>query len=130
MLECLILKRLLTVLATILCILIVLGDVLVVQPPFMFTSMSVNHEVNDTNLSSMTTTATDLTNSSVIVTKTVEEAETVMARQGGQGYTYWVGVGLVLFAGFVAALANVVQVILIKEKSSITTNHHVIIGGI
>ena len=78
----------------------------------------------------MTTTATDLTNSSVIVTKTVEEAETVMPMQSGQGYTYWVGVGLVLFAGFVAALANVVQVILIKEKSSITTNHHVIIGGV
>merc|ERR1719433_1308328 len=84
MLECLILKRPLTVLATIICILIVLGDVLVVQPPFIFTSMSVNHEVNDTNLSSMTTTATDLTNSSVIVTKTVEEAETVMASQSGQ----------------------------------------------
>ena len=52
-----------------------------------------------------------------------------MARQSGHGYTYWVGVGLVLYAGLAAALANVVQVILIKEKSSITTNHHVIIGG-
>ena len=78
----------------------------------------------------MTTTATDLTNSSVIVTKTVEETETVMARQSGHGYTYWVGVGLVLYAGLAAALANVVQVILIKEKSSIMTNHHVIIVGI
>ena len=73
-------------------------------------------------------TTTDLTNTSVIVTKAVE-AETVLSRESGHGYTYWVGVGLVLYAGFVAALANVVQVILIKEKSSITTNHHVIIGG-
>ena len=77
----------------------------------------------------MTTTATDLTNTSVIVTKAVE-AETVMSRESGHGYTYWVGVGLVLYAGLAAALANVVQVILIKEKSSITTNHHVIIGGV
>ena len=73
-------------------------------------------------------TTTDLTNTSVIVTKAVE-AETVLSRESGHGYTYWVGVGLVLYAGLAAALANVVQVILIKEKSSITTNHHVIIGG-
>ena len=73
-------------------------------------------------------TTTDLTNTSVFPTKTVE-AETVLSRQSGHGYTYWVGVGLVLYAGLAAALANVVQVILIKEKSSITTNHHVIIGG-
>ena len=77
----------------------------------------------------MTTTASDLTNTSIIVTKTVEEAETVMARESGHGYTYWVGVGLALYTGLSAALANVVQMILIKEKSSITTNHHVIIGG-
>ena len=77
----------------------------------------------------MTTTATDLKNTSVIVTKKVSEAETVMSRERGHGYTYWVGVGLVLYTGLSAALANVVQVILIKEKSSITTNHHVIIGG-
>ena len=74
-------------------------------------------------------TTTDLTNTSVIVTKAVE-AETVLSRESGHGYTYWVGVGLVLYAGLAAALANVVQVILIKEKSSITTNHHVIIGGV
>ena len=78
----------------------------------------------------MTTTATDLTNTSVIVTKTVEEAETVLSRESGHGYTYWVGVGLALYTGLSAALANVVQMILIKEKSSITTNHHVIIGGV
>ena len=77
----------------------------------------------------MTTTATDLTNTSVIVTKKVSEAETVLSRESGLGYTYWVGVGLVLYTGLSAALANVVQMILIKEKSSITTNHHVIIGG-
>ena len=100
-----------------------------VQPPFIFTSTSVHDEAKrlNTNLSSITTT--DLTNTSVIVTKAVE-AETVMSRESGHGYTYWVGVGLVLYAGLAAALANVVQVILIKEKSSITTNHHVIIGGI
>ena len=73
-------------------------------------------------------TTTDLTNTSVIVTKAVE-AETVLSRESGHGYTYGGGVGLVLYAGLAAALANVVQVILIKEKSSITTNHHVIIGG-
>ena len=72
---------------------------------------------------------TDITNTSVFATKTVVEAETVMSRESNNGYTYWVGVGLVLYAGLAAALANVVQVILIKEKSSITTNHHVIIGG-
>ena len=77
----------------------------------------------------MTTTATDLTNTSVIVTKKVSEAETVLSRESGHGYTYWVGVGLALYTGLSAALANVVQMILIKEKSSITTNHHVIIGG-
>ena len=73
-------------------------------------------------------TTTDLTNTSVFPTKTVE-AETVLSRQSGHGYTYWVGVGLALYTGLSAALANVVQMILIKEKSSITTNHHVIIGG-
>ena len=53
----------------------------------------------------------------------------MLSRESSHSYTYWVGVGLVLYAGLAAALANVVQVILIKEKSSITTNHHVIIGG-
>ena len=73
-------------------------------------------------------TRTNLTNTSAIVTKPVD-AETVLSRESGHGYTYWVGVGLVLYAGLAAALATVVQVILIKEKSSITTNHHVITGG-
>ena len=53
----------------------------------------------------------------------------MMTSQSGHGYKYWLGVGLVLYAGLASALANVVQVILIKEKSNITTNHHVIIGG-
>ena len=70
---------------------------------------------------------TGLTDTSVLVTKTVEDL--VITSQSDHSYKYWAGVGLVLYAGLASALANVVQVILIKEESSITTNHHVIIGG-
>ena len=52
-----------------------------------------------------------------------------MTSHSGHSFKYWIGVSLVLYAGLAAALANVVQVILIKEKSNITTSHHVIIGG-
>ena len=72
-------------------------------------------------------TTSDNADTSVFVTKTVEDD--VMTSHSGHGYKYWLGVGLVLYAGLASALANVVQVILIKEKSNITTNHHVIIGG-
>ena len=72
-------------------------------------------------------TTSDISDTSVSVTKTVEDV--VMTSHSGHGYKYWLGVGLVLYAGLASALANVVQVILIKEKSNITTNHHVIIGG-
>ena len=72
-------------------------------------------------------TTSDIAATSVFATKTVEDV--VMTSQSGHGYKYWLGVGLVLYAGLASALANVVQVILIKEKSNITTNHHVFIGG-
>lgn len=97
-----------------------------VQPPFLFPSVTINEEITTakTTFSPQTTVPTD---TSVLVTRTVEDL--AMTRQSGHGYKYWVGVGLVLYAGLASALANVVQVILIKEESSITTNHHVIIGG-
>ena len=104
----------------------VVGDILVVQPPFLFPSLTINEEITAANTTFYTQT-TDPTDTSVLVTRTVEDL--AMTRQSGHGYQYWVGVGLVLYAGLASALANVVQVILIKEESSITTNHHVIIGG-
>ena len=97
-----------------------------VQPPFLFPAATINEESRSANFSSQMTTS-DLTDTSVFVTKTVEDV--MMTSQSGHGYKYWLGVGLVLYAGLASALANVVQVILIKEKSNITTNHHVIIGG-
>ena len=97
-----------------------------VQPPFLFPSASINEESRTSNFSSQTTTS-GITDTSVSVTKTVEDV--VITSHSGHGYKYWLGVGLVLYAGLASALANVVQVILIKEKSNITTNHHVIIGG-
>ena len=101
----------------------VVGDILVVQPPFLFPAAIINEERTTVNANF----STDLTDTSVFVTKTIED--TVMTTKGGHSYKYWLGVGLVLYAGLASALANVVQVTLIKEKSNITTNHHVIIGG-
>ena len=72
---------------------------------------------------------TGLTDTSVLVTKTVEDLAMMSSHQSDYGYKYWAGVGLVLYAGLASALANVVQITLIREESIITTNHHVIIGG-
>ena len=98
-----------------------------VQPPFLFPSVPINEEITtaNTNFSSLMTTG--LTDTSVLVTKTVEDL--AMSSQSDYGYKYWAGVGLVLYAGLASALANVVQITLIREESIITTNHHVIIGG-
>ena len=98
-----------------------------VQPPFLFPSVTINEEITATANITLSTQTAVPTDTSVLVTRTVEDL--AMTRQSGHGYKYWVGVGLVLYAGLASALANVVQVILIKEESSITTNHHVIIGG-
>jgi len=78
-----VLKRTLTVLSICLCLFIVIGDVLVVQPPFIF------GEDNDLN---------NTTNSSMMM-------ETESEKQGNM---YYLGVGLCVYAAASGALANVV----------------------
>jgi len=81
-LDRIVLKRLLTILSVSLCFLIVLGDVLVVQPPFIFGEEDTKNE----------------TSSNV----KMEEAS-----QKKRGQYYYVGVGLCVYAAAAAAMANV-----------------------
>ena len=81
-LDRIVLKRLLTILSVSLCFLIVLGDVLVVQPPFIFGEEDTKNE----------------TSSNV----KMEEAS-----QKKRGQYYYVGVGLCVYAAAAAAMSNV-----------------------
>lgn len=99
-LEAIFLKHSLTIFTVILCFLIVGGDVLVVQPDFIF---------NSTTLSNETLTAT------------------VLPEHNGP--SYFIGVGLSFYAAFVCALANIIQIMAsrlssTKDKNS---NHHMML---
>lgn len=92
-LDRIVLKRLLTFLSVGLCFLIVVGDVLVVQPPFIF-GEDENIETSKALLS---------------------EEETGNTKRGGN---YYVGVGLGIYAAAAGAVANVTAAKCSKKKIS------------
>jgi len=103
----LIIKKPLTLLSIVLCIFIVCGDMLVVQPSFLFG--------NDDNNN---TTASD----------NITEEEDVAVRHS---MNYPVGVGLCLYAAGAISLANVVQVFIINDVNvKLSTNHFMLTTGV
>jgi drug/metabolite transporter (DMT)-like permease len=100
-----VLKRLLTFLSICLCLLIVLGDVLVVQPPFIF-----GEEDSVTN-----TTSNSL--------KPLEE-ETILEKHG---QFYYLGVALCFYAAAAGAVANVVGAQC--NKMNISTSQLMLVSG-
>merc|ERR1711983_575833 len=100
-LESLILKRPMTVLSVFLCISIVGGDILAVQPPFIFSSINSPSHSNNSN-SSMTEGDTD----------------TLESEREGSGYI--LGVILCLAAAVAAAIINIVQISLKNNFADIT----------
>jgi len=96
-LEAVFLKKPLTILSVFLCFLIVFGDVLVVQPEFIFNS-----------------TSSPIQNETIIATVLPDHKEP----------SYFIGVGLCLYAALAMSLANIIQVMVsrvtIKEENNIT----------
>jgi len=101
-LDRIILKRLLTFLSVGLCFLIVLGDVLVVQPPIIF---GEEDSVNDT-------------------IRQYKEADQEEARQGQY---YYLGVSLCFYAAAAGAIANVVGARC--NKMNISPSHLMLVSG-
>ena len=89
-----VLKRALTILSVSLCFLIVLGDVLVVQPPFLF---GVDDSKNDTS-------------------NPITADEELSEKKHGQHY--FVGVGLCVYAAAAGAAANVFRTKCSKKNIS------------
>ena len=104
-LDRIILKRLLTFLSVGLCILIVLGDVLVVQPPFIFGEDS------------------SLNGTDQYLIQSVEED----VAEERRGELYYLGVGLCLYAALAGAVANVVGAQC--NKMSVSTSHLMLVSG-
>lgn len=104
-LDRIILKRLLTFLSVGLCILIVIGDVLVVQPPFIFEEDS------------------SLNGTDKYLIQTVEED----VPEERRGELYYLGAGLCLYAALAGAVANVVGAQC--NKMSVSTSHLMLVSG-
>jgi len=101
-LDRIILKRLLTFLSVGLCFLIVLGDVLVVQPPILF---GEEDSMNDT------------------IRQYKEEDQ----EEERQGQYYYLGVGLCFYAAAAGAIANVVGARC--NKMNISTSQLMLVSG-
>ena len=99
----------------ILCYFLVVGDVLVVQPPFLF-SETIDQEAEE-----ITSNGTE----DGVLQAATPTAEAI--RVHGPGYL--TGVCLVLYAAAAGSLANVVQAFIMKSSGSITNNHLIILGG-
>ena len=100
---------------SILCSFLVVGDVLVVQPPFLF-SETIDQEAEE-----VTSNGTE----DGVLQAATPTAEAI--RVHGPGYL--TGVCLVLYAAAAGSLANVVQAFIMKSSGSITNNHLIILGG-
>ena len=88
----------------------VLGDILVVKPSFMFSSL-----INNTN------------NTSVIddIDITVQSVE-----QLKESDNYFLGVGLCLYVAAACAFSNVINVSVMKSNERITTSHLMLTSGV
>ena len=96
-----------------------LGDVLVVQPSFIFPPRPTKQPTT-TNLTNLTTDlTTDLTSRSY---ETAEEM-----KEGGD---YWLGVGLSLYVAAAVAMANVINVGVMKTNEVISTVHLMLMSGV
>ena len=100
-LDRIVLRRALTFLSLSPCLLIVIGDVLVVQPPFLFGDSDSNH--NETHNST----------------------ESVVEKHGE---SYYLGVALCLYAAATGAVANVVSAQF--NKNNISTSQLMLVSGI
>jgi len=107
-LEAIFLKKPLTILSVFLCFLIVFGDVLVVQPDFIFKS-----------------TSTSISNETI--------TESVLIEQKEKEPSYFIGVGLCLYAALAMSLANIIQVMVSRvsnKEESNTTNLLMLASGL
>lgn len=104
-LDRIILKRMMTFLSIGLCFLIVLGDILVVQPPFMFKEEDSNNNSTDDLL------------------ETAEDGPS----QEKHGQYYYVGVGLCFYIAVAGAASNVVGAQCNKMK--ISTSQLMLVSG-
>jgi len=103
-LEALFLKRPLTILSIILCILIVTGDVFVVQPDFIFNAITSSNET-----------------------------QTTSALPEHDDPSYFIGVGLSLYTALAISLANIMQVIVSRlpnKGENNTTNYMMLASGL
>jgi len=124
-LDALVLKRPLTVLSVLLCIIIVIGDVLVVQPSFIFSEKSV---------------PTNLQNSSNEIELELEheynsnQTSSVLKDMIGadSDTNYMIGVCLCIYSALAASIDNVVQVLVSRndEKKIVSRSHWVTSTGI
>jgi len=122
--EFLILRRPLKIYSVILCVLIIVGDVLVVRPSFLFASEDEN-EVIDEDLNHPTLLLTNET----ITNQNDTEPSLTEEELKNNGH-YYIGVGLCLYAAAAVSVANVINVSVIKSNESITTSHLVTMSGI
>jgi len=124
-LDALVLKRPLTVLSVLLCIIIVIGDVLVVQPSFIFSEKSV---------------PTNLQNSSNEIELELEheynsnQTSSVLKDMIGadSDTNYMIGVCLCIYSALAASIDNVVQVLVSRndEKKIVSRSHWVTSTGV
>jgi len=100
-LDRIVLKRAFTLLSLSLCLLIIIGDVLVVQPPFLFGDSDSIHNA------------------------THNSTKSVMEKHGD---SYYIGVALCLYTAAAAAVANVLSAHC--NKKEISTSHLMLVSGI
>ena len=103
---------------------LVVGDVLVVRPSFLFPSEDENEGIDeDLNHPTLLLTNETITNQNDTESSLTEEE----LKNNGH---YYIGVGLCLYAAAAVSVANVINVSVIKSNESITTSHLVTMSGV